>query len=296
MGGNFAAATPDTEVTFQALRNCQLNVSVATKLNRNHLVAGNEALILPCFGRTEIDCQKAGEQFVTVENSMGVVHISKGKVSPISKQLLSEVSIVCRLALKLFASDLEKRDIVDWQGLNSNYDRIRDLIEKSIPGFDRYNERVNKPNGFYLPNPVRDKLEFKTNTGKGNFTVHDIPLHKLQDDQFLMMTVRSHDQYNTTIYGLNDRYRGIFYGRRVVLMNSGDVARMNLKQGDVVNLSSDYNHKVRMAEKFVVVPYDIPRQCIATYFPEANVLVPVELIAKKSHTPVSKSVIVKVEK
>lgn len=291
LGGNFLSATPDTEYTAEALRRCRLTVQVSTKLNRGHLITGQQALILPCLGRTEIDEQATGPQFVTTENSMAVVQASRGFLPAGSPQLLSEPAIVVQLA----RATLGERSKVDWQGLLANYDRIREHIEHVVPGFENYNSRVREPGGFYLPSPVRDRV-FKTASGRAVFTVHDLPAHDLQPGQLLMMTIRSHDQFNTTIYGLDDRYRGIHDGRRVVLLNSEDVAGAGLKEGELVDLISHFEGEERLARHFVVVPYDIPRGCCATYFPEANVLVPVRSVADKSNTPASKSVVISIRR
>lgn len=291
MGGNFLSATPDTEYTARALRNCDLTVQVSTKLNRSHLVHGNEALILPCLGRTNIDEQATGPQFVSVENSMGVVHPSEGVLPPPSAHLLSEPGIVAGVA----QATLGSRSKVDWAHLISNYDHIRDVIEQVVPGFDEYNRRVREPGGFYLPNGAR-KQEFATPSGKAHFTVNDLPDSSIPEGQFMMMTIRSHDQYNTTIYGLHDRYRGIYNERRVVLMHRDDMAELGLQQEDVVDLVGTYKGEERVAPRFLVVPYDIPRRCVATYFPEANVLVPINSIAKYSKTPASKRVLIRIEK
>ncbi len=291
MGGNFLSAAPDTEYTAKALQNCRMTVHVSTKLNRSHLIHGKVALILPCLARTEVDKQANGKQFVSVENSMGIVHTSRGHLKPISKHLLSEPMIVACLAQKT----LGEASKVDWLKLVENYDAIRDLIEQVIPGFENYNKRVRQTGGFYLPNCARDG-DFKTLSGKAEFTVTDLPKHSLEADDFLMMTIRSHDQFNTTIYGLDDRYRGIYNERRVVLMNQEDMKRMNLKSKDIVHLYNYFEGVERVARTFVVVPYDIPKQCVATYFPEANPLVPINKVADKSHTPASKSVVIKIKK
>ncbi len=291
MGGNFLSATPDTELTAKGLRQCQLTAHVSTKLNRSHVIHGKQALILPCLGRTEVDTQAAGDQFVSVENSTGVVHQSHGHLKPSSEHLLSEPMIVARLA----EATLGAKSTVDWSGLVADYDRIREKIEQTIPGFENYNERVRQPGGFYLPNGAREG-KFHTKDGKAHFTVHPIPQHALESGQYLMMTIRTHDQYNTTIYGLDDRYRGIYQERRVVLMNVEDMKKANLQMGDVVNLISHFQGEKRRADKFIVVPYSIPRQCVATYFPEANVLVPLKSKADRSHTPTSKSVVVSLER
>ncbi len=290
MGGNFLSATPDTEYTAKALQNCELTVQVSTKLNRSHLITGKTAIILPCLGRTEQDLQNGKEQFVSVENSMGIVHASRGQLKPASEYLLSEPKIVAKLALATL-----KNNTPDWNWLIEDYDRIRDSIEKTIPGFENYNKRVRNDGGFYLPNGAREG-NFKTNTGKANFTVNTVSKQIVKQDEFIMMTIRSHDQFNTTIYGLDDRYRGIFNGRRVVLMNKNDIKKIDCKAGDYIDLINHYEETKRIAPKFMIVEYSIPEQCIATYFPEANVLVPINSYADKSHTPTSKNVIVTLHK
>ena len=292
LGGNFLSATPDTEYTAEALRRCRLTVHVSTKLNRAHLITGKQALILPCLGRTEIDEQASGPQFVTTENSMAVVEGWQGKLPPASELLLSEPAIVAGLAKAVSPTNLSLSN-TDWDGLIANYDRIRDHIEYVVPGFENYNQRARQPGGFYLPNPIR-ALEFKTDDGLARFTVHPLPQINLQTGQFLMMTMRSHDQFNTTIYGLDDRYRGIRNGRRVVFLNKDDIRINGFADGQVVDLISNYDGEDRVARSFRIVPYDIPRRCAATYFPEANVLVPVKYFADKSHTPASKSVVISI--
>ena len=290
MGGNFLSATPDTEYTAQALRNCSLTVHVSTKLNRSHLIHGKNALILPCLGRTDADVQAGGKQFVSVENSMGVVHASKGVLHPCSSHLLSEPAIVAGMAKATLKNKLN----LDWDALIANYNNIRDLIEKVIPGFENYNTRVRIPEGFYLPNGARDG-NFTTPNGKALFTANHYTQWQLPKDEYLMITIRTHDQFNTTIYGLDDRYRGIFQERRVVMANPADMARAGLTSRQVVNLVSRYNGIERRANSFIIVPFDIPEGCIATYFPEANVLVPVDAVARGSKTPISKSVRVSIE-
>ena len=290
MGGNFISATPDTEFTAKALQTCDLTVQISTKLNRSHLITGKKALIFPCLGRTEVDQQKSGRQFVTIENSMGVVHRSQGNLKPASPFLRSEASIVSLLAEKTLP-----KDNINWQQLVENYDRIRDLIEKSIRGFDDYNRRVRQPNGFDLPNGPRDG-NFTTTDKKAHFTVHPLPKHNLAPRELLMMTIRSHDQYNTTIYGLQDRYRGIGTERRVILMNTHDMSRLNIANNEVVHLHNSFRNQARIAKNFIAVEYDIPKGCCATYFPEANVLVPIDQFATKSLTPASKSVVITVQK
>lgn len=289
LGGNFLSATPDTDFTAAALRRCRLTAHVSTKLNRSHLITGNRALILPCLGRTEIDVQARRSQFVTTENSMGVVQVSRGSLAPASEELLSEPQIVARLARATF----EHRTTVNWEELAGDYDKIRDAIQRVVPGFDDYNARVREPGGFYLPNAARTRV-FNTASGKAQFTVHELPEHHLEPDQFLMMTIRSHDQFNTSVYSSNDRYRGISDDRKVVFLNEEDIAAAGLHARQVVDLVSHFEGEERIARRFTVVPYDIPRRCAATYFPEANVLVPVRSVALKSNTPASKSVVISI--
>jgi molybdopterin-dependent oxidoreductase alpha subunit len=289
LGGNFLSATPDTEYTAEALRRCRLTVQVSTKLNRAHLITGEQALILPCLGRTEIDQQEGGPQMVTTENSMAVVEGWKGRLQPASKDLLSEPAIVAGLAKAVLGA----RSRVDWDGMRANYDRIREHIEHVVPGFANYNQRARHPGGFYLPNPIRD-LEFNTDDRKAHFTVHELPKHDLQPGQFLMMTMRSHDQFNTTIYGLDDRYRGIRNGRRVVFLNPDDIRLDGFHDGQTVDLISHFEGEDRVAPRFTIVQYSIPRRCAATYYPETNVLVAVRNFADKSNTPASKSVVISI--
>lgn len=289
LGGNFLSATPDTEYTATALRRCRLTAHVSTKLNRAHLVTGEQALILPCLGRTEIDMQAGGLQFVTTENSMAVVQASRGFLPPASSELLSEPAIVVRLA----RATLGNRSAVDWEAMLADYDRTREHIERVISGFENYNQRVRQPGGFYLPSAPRERV-FRTPNLKAVFTVHELPHNELKAGQLLMMTIRSHDQFNTSIYGLNDRYRGIHGGRRVVLLNPEDISAAGLSAGDVVDLTSHFEGEERVARRFTVVPYSIPSRCAATYFPETNVLVPVRSVAEKSNTPASKSVVISI--
>ena len=290
MGGNFLSAGPDTGYAAEAMRRCRLTVHVSIKLNRGHLVTGRQALILPTIGRAEQDVQGSGPQFFTVENSMGIVHMSRGSLEPASPDLLSEPTIVARLG----STVLGARSTVDWNWHVEDYDRIRDRIERVVPGFDGYNRRVRQPGGFYLPNLARDKREFTTTTGKANFTVHQINRVKLEPGQLLMMSMRSHDQFNTTVYGLDDRYRGIRGERRVVLMNAADIRARGLVPGQVVDVTSHWNGAERVARRFIIVEYPIPRTCAATYFPEANSLVPIDSVAERSNTPTSKFVIITV--
>jgi molybdopterin-dependent oxidoreductase alpha subunit len=291
MGGNFLSATPDTNFTAAALRKCALTVQVSTKLNRSHLVHGAEALILPCLGRSDKDVLNGELQFVSCENSMGVVQASTGVLDPVSKDLLSEPVIVCRLA----KATLGRRSKVNWDSYLRHYDAVRLDIEKCIPGFENYNERVRNPGGFYLPNCNREGW-FATGSGKAHFNIATNTIQELKENELMMMTIRSHDQFNTTIYGLDDRYRGVYNERRVVLMNLGDINKQGLTAGDVVDLFNYFGGIERVAEKFIVVPYAIPQGCTATYFPEANVLVPIDSVAEKSNTPTSKLVVVQVKR
>ncbi|NER12869.1 FdhF/YdeP family oxidoreductase [Leptobacterium flavescens] len=290
MGGNFLSASPDTYYTAQALQNCNLTVHVSTKLNRSHLVHGKQALILPCLARTDKDMVGEELQFVTVENSMGVVHQSRGSLDPISEKLISEPLIVCRMA-KAVLKDTK----TDWDKYMQHYDRIRDDIEACIPGFEDYNKRARQPAGFYLPNGARDN-DYRTASGKAGFSVSHANKHPLKDNEFMMMTIRSHDQFNTTIYGLDDRYRGIYNERRVILINPEDIRQHGFEEGELVDLINDFGGTERIARKFIIVAYNIPQQCTATYFPEANILVPIKSIADKSHTPTSKSVVIRIKK
>jgi molybdopterin-dependent oxidoreductase alpha subunit len=294
LGGNFLSAAPDTERTATGLRRCALTAHVSTKLHRGHLVTGRIGLILPCLGRTEVDVQRGRPQFVTVEDSMSVVHASQGSARPASEHLLSEPRIVARLA----AATLEGRGpAIAWSAMADDYDRIRDAIAQVVPGCEDYVERVGRPGGFVMRNAARER-EFETSSGRARFTVQELPAHDLPPGRLLMMTIRSHDQYNTTVYGLDDRYRGIYGGRRVVLMNADDARALALSAGDEVDVTSDAalppGQAPRVARRFRVVVYRIPRGCCAMYFPEANVLVPLDSVARESNTPASKSIVVKV--
>ncbi|MFI5297153.1 MAG: FdhF/YdeP family oxidoreductase [Polyangiales bacterium] len=291
LGGNFLSAAPDTRHTAEALRSQLLTVQVSTKLNRSHLVGGKVAIILPCLGRTELDVQESGPQLVTCENSMGVVQTSEGRLAPASASLLSEPKIVAKLA----RATLGEKSRVDWESLVANYDRTRDLIERIIPGFEQFNRRVRRPGGFYLPNGPRVGT-FTTPSGKAQFTVHTLPKRALRPGELVMMTVRTHDQFNTTVYGLDDRYRGIRGGRRVVLMNEADIAERGLTAGDRVDITSHFRGVERRVDAFQVVPYAIPKGDVATYFPEANPLVPIDSVAARSGTPSSKYVVVTLRK
>ncbi len=289
MGGNFLAAPPDTEYTAKALHKCRVTAHVSTKLNRAHLITGEIALILPCLGRSEIDRQESGEQFVTVEDSMGIINPSRGHAEPASQHLLSEPAIVAGLA----KATLGSRSTVGWDGLVANYDRIRDRIERVVPGFENFNARIRK-DVFYLPNDARDRRKFNNPEGKAKFSISQLTPPNLAPDQYLMTTVRSHDQFNTTIYGLNDRYRGVYNGRRVIFMNGDDIKAAGLRQGQLVDLTSYYKDETRTACHFMVAPMEIARRCTATYFPEANVLVSINNSADRSNTPVSKSLVISI--
>jgi molybdopterin-dependent oxidoreductase alpha subunit len=279
LGGNILSAMSDTEEVAKGLREIDLTVQISTKLNRSHLVTGRQALILPCLGRTEID--PAG--FVTVENSMGVVHSSTGKLKPASPELLSEPAIICQIGANCFGNQP-----FDWMSFTNTHDRTRDLIEAVIPGFTDYNQRVRKKGGFYLPNGPRDGPTWNTPSGKAVIHSHKLPEREIPDDRFILMTLRSHDQYNTTIYGMDDRYRGIYNSRRIVMMNSNDMDELGLRPMDEIDLTSHFEGREILAEKWKVVPYGIPRKNLAAYFPEANVLVPLDSVAKGSNTPTSK--------
>tara|TARA_R110002049_G_C9178388_1_gene563395 strand:+ start:26270 stop:28564 length:2295 start_codon:yes stop_codon:yes gene_type:complete len=290
LGGNFISAVPDTNYSAQALANCNLTVHVSTKLNRSHLVTGKEALILPCLGRSEKDVQKTGQQVQSVENSMGIVSSTKGILDPCSDSLLSEVAVVCNIAY----ATLKDRTKIDWLAYVDDYNLVRDDIQEVVDGFQDYNQRLKQPAGFYLPNGARIR-KFNTKTGKANFSKNKLPKWKLKDSELIMMTIRSHDQFNTTIYGLNDRYRGVYNERRIIFMNREDMQERGLQEQQVINLKSEFNGVIRKANNFKVVGYDIPKNCCATYFPETNVLVPLDSFAHTAKTPTSKSIIVTVE-
>ncbi|GAA3131236.1 FdhF/YdeP family oxidoreductase [Streptomyces rectiviolaceus] len=302
MGGNFVAASPDTEVTEAAMRKARLTVHVSTKLNRSHAVTGARALILPTLGRTERDLQggpegkgtegKGTEQFVTVEDSMGMVHASRGRLEPASPHLLSEPAIVCRLARRV----LGPRSATPWEEFEKDYATVRDRIARVIPGFEDFNAKVADPAGFALPHAPRDERRFPTATGKANFTAAPVEFPALPKGRLLLQTLRSHDQYNTTIYGLDDRYRGIKNGRRVVLVNPDDARELNLAEGSYADLVSEWKDGVeRRAPGFRIVHYPTARGCAAAYYPETNVLVPLDATADTSNTPASKSVVVRLE-
>ncbi|MFH8371303.1 FdhF/YdeP family oxidoreductase [Streptomyces sp. NPDC018031] len=293
MGGNFVAASPDTEVTEAAMRRARLTVHVSTKLNRSHVVTGARALILPTLGRTERDVRGGTEQFVTVEDSMGMVHASRGRLAPAGPQLLSEPAIICRLARRVLGPDSR----TPWEEFADDYAAVRDRIARVIPGFEDFNARVARPGGFTLPHAPRDHRRFPTATGKANFTAAAVEYPHAPEGRLLLQTLRSHDQYNTTIYGLDDRYRGIKGGRRVVLLHPEDAAGLGFADGDYVDLVSEWTDGTeRRATGFRVVHYPTARGCAASYYPETNVLVPLDATADTSNTPASKSLVVRLER
>ena len=297
MGGNFAAATPDTGVTEAALRNCALTVQVSTKLNRSHLVHGRTAVILPTLGRTDRDMTGGCKQVVSVEDSMSMVHLSRGGLEPPSDQLRSEVEIICQLARAVLGADHP----VPWERFTGDYDTIRDDIATVVPGCDDYNQRVRQPDGFQLPNPPRDSREFPTTTGKANFAVNPLTWVAVPPGRLVLQTLRSHDQYNTTIYGLDDRYRGVKGGRRVVFVNPEDIARFGLSAGDRVDLVSEFTGadgvlQERRVADFLIVAYSTPAGNAAAYYPETNPLVALDHVAARSNTPVSKAVVIRLER
>ena len=296
MGGNFAMATPDTTVTEAALRSCSLTVQVSTKLNRSHVVHGATALILPSLGRTDRDIQNNTKQQVSVEDSMSMVHLSRGSLHPPSDQVRSEVAIVCQLARTLLGPDHP----VPWEQFNSDYDTIRDAIAAVVPGCEDYNRKVRAPDGLQLPHGPRDSREFPTSTGKANFSVNEVEWVPVPPGRLVLQTLRSHDQYNTTIYGLDDRYRGVKGGRRVVFLNPADIETFGLTDGDRVDLVSEFtgadgNVQERRAKDFKVVAYSTPVGNAAAYYPETNSLVPLDHTAAKSNTPVSKAIVIRLE-
>lgn len=301
MGGNFLKAAPDTAVTEAALRSCAMTVQVSTKLNHSHLAPGRTALILPTLGRSDLDVRASGRQRVTVEDSMSVVHASSGHLRPPSADLPSEVAIVCRLARALF-HDEEGRPRpgtpqADWRAMEDDYRVVRRHIEAVVPGFVDYERRIDEPGGFRLPHGPHDVRVFETTSTKAHFTRTPLWWPTTPPGRLLLQTLRSHDQYNTTVYGPDDRYRGISGGRRVVLVNAGDLAELGFADGDVVDLVSEFSDGVqRRAEGFRVVAYDTAKGCAAAYFPETNVLVPLDSTADGSNTPTSKSIVVRLER
>ncbi len=289
MGGNFQLAAPDTDYTSDALRNCNLTAQVITKLNRTALVTGKTSLILPCLGRTETDLQNGVEQYQSTESTMLNVQVTHGVLEPASEHLRSEPWIVGKLAEAVLGS----KTTVAWQAMIDDYDVVRDSIARCIKGCENYNEKVKPDGGFYLPNPPREGI-FPTPTGKAIFKSSPLEKIELAENQLILTTIRAHDQFNTAIYELKDRYRGINGSRRVIMMNEKDIAERGLKQGEVVDITGYYEDETRRAESFIVVPYPIPPRCAAAYYPETNVLVPLKSTAKKSNCPTSKSLIITV--
>ncbi|MCL2581390.1 MAG: FdhF/YdeP family oxidoreductase [Streptosporangiales bacterium] len=286
LGGNFASATPDTGATWDGLRKCELTAHISTKLNRSHLVHGTEALILPCLGRTERD----PNGFVTVEDSMSVVHGSHGKLAPGSPHQRGETDIICRLGLAMFGED------IGWGEMAADYSVVRDHIAAVVPGFSDFNARVAEPGGFTLPRPPHDTREFATASKRANFSINPVTSVVAPEGHLLLQTLRSHDQFNTTVYGLNDRYRGVHHGRRVVLVSEADLSSLGFADGDIVDLVSVWADGERRAPEFRIVKYPTPPGSAAAYFPEANVLVPLDSVADVSNTPASKSVVIRLER
>jgi molybdopterin-dependent oxidoreductase alpha subunit len=288
ISGNFLSNTPDTVYSAHAMKRCKLTAHVSTKLNRSHLITGERALILPCLGRTEEDIQKTGKQFLTIEDSMGIINPSEGFFPPASPELISDVAIIANLA----QATLGSRTTTNWLGFAADYNLIRDAISRVIPGFENFNARLAKEKFFYLPNAARQR-NFKTSSGKAKLTVCPIPKHELKPDEFLLTTIRSHDQFNSTIYGLNDRYRGVFNGRRVLFLNPLDMEARNLQPGQIVDIYSHFEGEVRKASRFAIVPYAIARRSAAAYYPETNVLISICSVAAKSNQPASKCIRIK---
>jgi molybdopterin-dependent oxidoreductase alpha subunit len=285
ISGNFLSNVPDTVYSAHAMQRCKLTAHISTKLNRSHLVTGERALILPCLGRTEEDIQKTGKQFLTIEDSMGIINPSEGFFPPASPELMSDVAIIANLA----QATLGSRTTTNWLGFAADYNLIRDSISRVILGFENFNARLAQEKFFYLPNAARQR-NFKTSSGKAKLTVCPIPKHDLKSDELLLTTIRSHDQFNSTIYGLNDRYRGVFGGRRVLFLNPIDIEARNLQAGQIVDIYSHFEGEVRKAPRFAIVPYAIARQSAAAYYPETNVLIPIRSVAAKSNQPASKCV------
>jgi molybdopterin-dependent oxidoreductase alpha subunit len=283
ISGNFLSNTPDTVYSAHAMQRCKLTAHVSTKLNRSHLITGERALILPCLGRTEEDVQKSGKQFLTIEDSMGIINPSEGFFPPASPELMSDVAIIANLA----HATLGSRTTTNWLGFAADYNLIRDAISRVIPGFENFNARLAEEKFFYLPNAAK-RRNFKTSSGKAKLTVCPIPKHHLKPEEFLLTTIRSHDQFNSTIYGLNDRYRGVFNGRRVLFLNPLDMEARNLQAGQIVDIYSHFEGEVRKAPRFAIVPYAIARRSAAAYYPETNVLIPICSVAAKSNQPASK--------
>jgi molybdopterin-dependent oxidoreductase alpha subunit len=285
ISGNFLSNVPDTVYSAHAMQRCKLTAHVSTKLNRSHLITGERALILPCLGRTEEDIQATGKQFLTIEDSMGIINPTQGFLTPASLDLLSDVAIISSLA----NATLGSRTTTNWLGFAEDYKLIREAISRVIPGFENFNARLAEEKFFYLPNAAKHRV-FKTSSGKAKLSVCPIPKHDLKPDEFLLTTIRSHDQFNSTIYGLNDRYRGVFDGRRVLFLNPLDMEARNLHAGQIVDIYSHFEGEVRKAPSFAIVPYAIARRSAAAYYPETNVLIPIRSVAAKSNQPAAKSI------
>ncbi|TFB68042.1 FdhF/YdeP family oxidoreductase [Cryobacterium sp. Hz9] len=293
LGGNFVSAMSDTDIAEAAMQRTEMSVQISTKLNRSHAVTGEEALILPTLGRTEIDEQAGGVQFVSVEDTVCAVHPSWGKLKPVAPNLLSEVAIISRLASAVLADSVA----VDWAGFEADYDRIRDHVAHVVEGFENYNERIRQEGGFMLPNGPRDSRTFNTPIGKAMLTTNTLEYLEVPPGRLVLQTLRSHDQFNTTIYGLDDRYRGIKKGRHVVFINKNDLITLGFADGDLVDVHSEFSDNVdRVLRGYRLVAYPTPRGCAAAYYPEANVLVPLDSVADGSNTPVSKAVIIRLER
>ena len=291
VAGNFVRATPDSLVTEEAMRRCRLTAHISTKLNRSHTVCGDTALILPTLGRSDRDLQASGEQFITVEDSMSEVHASRGRLEPASPHLLSEVAIISRLARRTLGDTLD----IPWEEFEADYDTVRDRISRVVPGFDDFNARVARPGGFRLPNPVNQRV-FRTPSGRAVFTVNAFTMPHIPEGHLLLQTLRSHDQWNTVPYAMDDRYRGIRNARRVVLVNPADLAALGFADRDRVDLVTVWHDGLeRRAEDFRVVAYPASRGSAASYYPETNVLVPLDSVADISNTPTSKGVLIRLE-
>ena len=291
LGGNFLMAASDTEYTAKGIQNCDLTVQISTKLNRTHLITGKTALILPTIGRSEKDMKNGKPRHFTVENSMGRVKRSKGILKPAADTIMSEPEIIANMGHALFGEEHP----MNWKSLGEDYELIRKQIDQVAKGFSKTEER-SVGAGYYLPNNVRE-LDFSMlPNGKAQFTINKLPEHTLEKDEYMLMTIRSHDQFNTTIYGLDDRYRGVYNARRVVFMNVDDMKAIGVNKLDIVDITSTYDGQVRTAHNFKIVPYNIPSGNLASYFPETNVLVPYNHFADKSKTPISKSVKVRLVK
>jgi molybdopterin-dependent oxidoreductase alpha subunit len=285
ISGNFLSNVPDTVYSAHAMQRCKLTAHVSTKLNRSHLITGDRALILPCLGRSEEDTQATGKQWLTVEDSMGIINPSQGFLPPASSELMSDVAIIANLA----HATLGSRTTTKWLDFAGDYSLIRDGISRVIPGFENFNARIASEKFFYLPNAAKQRV-FKTSSGKAKLTVCPIPKHDLKTDELLLTTIRSHDQFNSTIYGLNDRYRGVFDGRRVLFLNPVDMEARNLRAGQIVDIYSHFEGEVRKAPRFAIVPYAIARRSAAAYYPETNVLIPIRSVAAKSNQPAAKCI------